>query len=71
MKASASETASNVFMMFILGSFLKRQKGSNIEPRAASDVAQDLLAFAIHSALFRQTTIGLTRLRALLLSTPL
>jgi hypothetical protein len=58
-------------MMFILGSFLKRQKGSNIEPQAASDVAQDLLAFAIHLALFRQTIIRLTRLGALLLSTPL
>jgi len=57
--------------MFILGSFLEGQKGSNIEPQAASDVAEDLLAFAIHLALFRQTTIGLTRLRALLLSTPL
>jgi hypothetical protein len=58
-------------MFFILGWFPVTQKGSNIEPRATSDVAQDLLAFAIHLALFRQTTIGLTRLGALLLSTPL
>jgi hypothetical protein len=57
--------------MFILGSFLEGQKGSNIEPQAASDVAEDLLAFAIYLALLRQTIIGLTRLRALLLSTPL
>jgi hypothetical protein len=58
-------------MFFILGSFLGMQKGSNIEPQAASGVAQDLLAFAIHLALFRQTITGLTRLGALLLSTPL
>jgi hypothetical protein len=58
-------------MMFILGSFLGRQKGSNIEPRAAPYVAEDLLAFAAHLALVSQTTTGLTRLGALLLSTPL
>jgi hypothetical protein len=40
-------------MFFILGSFLGMQKGSNIEPQAASGVAEDLLAFAIHLALFR------------------
>src|ERR1700736_1854259 len=70
MKTAASATASNVFMFFILGSFLGTQKGSNIQPRAASDVAQDLLAFAIHLALFRPITYRLTRRRALLLSTP-
>jgi hypothetical protein len=58
-------------MFFILGSFLGTQKGSNIQPRAASDVAEDLLAFAIHLALFRPITYRLTRLGALLLSTPL
>jgi hypothetical protein len=58
-------------MMFILGSFLRRQKGSNIQPRATPYVAEDSLAFAAHLALFCETTIGLTRLRALLLSTPL
>jgi hypothetical protein len=71
MKASASETASNVFMFFILGSFPVTQKGSNIEPRAASDVAEDLLAFAILLALFRPSICWLTRRGALLVSTPL
>jgi hypothetical protein len=43
-------------MVFILDSFLGLQKGSNIEPQARPDVAEDLLAFPIHLALFRQTS---------------
>src|SRR5437762_4899843 len=57
--------------MFILGSNLVLLKGSNIQPQAGSDVAEFRLAFAIVSALFRPTTIGLTRQGALLLSPPL
>jgi hypothetical protein len=64
-------TANNVFIVFILLSILFALKGSNIQPRAWPDVAEFRLAFAIVPVLFRPTTIGLTRLGALLLSTPL
>jgi hypothetical protein len=45
-------------MLFILSSFLETQKGSIIQPRAAPYVAEDLLAFAIHLALFVQASAG-------------
>src|SRR6516162_1162945 len=52
MKPAASKTANNVFIVFIIVSILFELKGSNIQPRTAPDVAQDLLAFTIVSALF-------------------
>ena len=68
---AAIATANNVFIVLILGSNVIALKSSNIEPRTRPGVAQFRLAFAIDSALFRPTDTGLTRLGALLLSTPL